>query len=71
MKRKNKNVCSQSVVTRKIDNDTFNSSWKFLEFDGLIQDFSSCWNMFFAYSTMSCIKSILKEERYLHLPEKR
>jgi hypothetical protein len=39
-------------------------------FDGQIHNFPTWWKKFSAYATMACIKSILKEERGLHLPEK-
>jgi hypothetical protein len=53
-----------------MDNDSFNSGGMIPTFDGQIQNFPTWWKKFSAYATMARIKSILKEERDLHLPEK-
>jgi hypothetical protein len=53
-----------------MDNDSFNRGGKIPTFDGRIQNFPTWWKKFSAYATMARIKSILKEERDLHLPEK-
>jgi hypothetical protein len=66
-----KKVSSQSVVTRKMDNDSFNRGGKIPTFDGQIQNFLTWWKKVSAYATVACINSILKEERDLHVPEKR
>jgi hypothetical protein len=63
-------VSSQSVVTRNMNNDSFNRGGKIPTFYGQIQNFPTWWKKFSAYATISHIKSILKEERDLHLPEK-
>jgi hypothetical protein len=53
-----------------MDNDTFNRGGKIPKFDGRIQNFLTWWKKFSAYATMARIKSILEEERDLHLPKK-
>jgi hypothetical protein len=53
-----------------MDDDSFNRDEKILTFDCQIQNFPTWWKKFFAYATMACIKSILKEERDLHSTEK-
>jgi hypothetical protein len=53
-----------------MDDDSFNWGERIPTFDGQIQNFPTWWKKFSAYATMSRIKSILKEERELHLPEK-
>jgi hypothetical protein len=65
-----KKVSSQSVVTRKMDNDSYNRDGKIPKFDGGIQNFPTWWEKVSAYATIARIKSILKEERDFYLPEK-
>jgi hypothetical protein len=52
-----------------MDYDSFNRGGKIPTFDGQIQNFPIWWKKFSAYATMVRIKSILKEDRDLHLPE--
>jgi hypothetical protein len=59
-----------NVVIRKMNNDSFKRGWEIPTFDGQIQNFPTWWKKFSAYATMARIKSILKEEKDLHLPEK-
>jgi hypothetical protein len=68
--RRRKKLSSQSVVTRKMDDDSFDRGGKIPWFDGQIQKFPTWWKKYSAYATMARIKSILKEERDLYLVEK-
>jgi hypothetical protein len=53
-----------------MDDDSFNRGGKIPTFDGQFQKFPTWWKKLSAYATMARIKSILKEESDLQLPEK-
>jgi hypothetical protein len=53
-----------------MDEEAINRGGKIPTFDGQIRNFPACWKKFSAHSTMARIKSVLKEETYIHLPRK-
>jgi hypothetical protein len=53
-----------------MNEETFDRGGRIPTFDGHIQNFPTWWKKFSAYATMARIKSILKEERDVNLPEK-
>jgi hypothetical protein len=53
-----------------MNKETFDRGGRIPTFDGHIQNFPTWWKKFSVHATMARIKSILKEERDVNLPEK-
>jgi hypothetical protein len=53
-----------------MNEEAFDRGGRIPSFDGNIQNFPTLWKKFSAYATMARIKSTLKEERDVNLPEK-
>jgi hypothetical protein len=47
------NVSSQLVLTRKMDNASFNGDGKIPTFESQIKGFQTCWNYFSAYGKLA------------------
>jgi hypothetical protein len=60
----------RETLRRKQDQQAFDRCGRIPTFHGHIQNFPTWWKKFPAYATMAPIKSRLKEERDVNLPEK-